>query len=404
MNSREEELRVAVSQSSLTGKRTRNEDFVGTCTPEGSILAVKGMLFAVADGVGGHAKGREAAEYAVRGLAADYYATPETWSVEKSLDTVLKAGNRWLLSHARRSREYAGMATTLTVLVICGSRFHVGHVGDSRAYLWRNGRISQLTEDHTWDHPELHNVLRRAIGLDDYLVVDHLNGDLEPSDRFVLVTDGVWGSLGSEGIGQLLSVREEAAERLAMAAVQKGSGDNCTALVIDILSVPERNFRDSLAMARQLPLPPRLKPGQSLDGMTVVALLHESRSVLVYRVERRFQGAEEHLVLKTLPPELGDDEESIAALVYEEWLTRRVVGPCFPEVATNPGRSCLYFLTFWHEGETLKRRMERGHRFDPEEVVRIGSRLMKGISILHRLGILHRDIKPDNLHLYPMGQ
>jgi serine/threonine protein phosphatase PrpC len=398
-------LRVALGHATLTGRRSRNEDFVGATTPEGADLAAKGMLLVVADGVGGHAKGREAAEYAVRSLLSDYYATPETWGVERSIDTVLRAANRWLLGHAGKLPENAGMATTLTAVVLRGTRYHVAHVGDTRAYLLRAGHLTQLTEDHTWDHPELNNVLRRAIGLDAHLVVDFADGDLQRGDRFVLVSDGVWGTLGNAGIAKLLDAHpdaERAASALVFKAERRGSKDNCTALVADVLGIPAGNLRDSLARANRLPLPPRLKPGQAIDGLRVVDLLHESRVTLLYKVVLDGATDAEPLVLKTLRPEAGD-QEAIAAFAHEEWLARRAVTPCFPQAVHHPERAHLYYLMTWQPGETLKARLARGHRFAPHEVVALGIRLLRGIALLHRLGIVHRDIKPDNLLLGAQG-
>lgn len=395
-------LQVDVAHSTLAGRRSRNEDYVGAATPEGDELDAKGMLLAVADGVGGHAQGREAAEYAVRNLLNDYFATPDTWSVAKSFDTVLAAANRWLLATARKNREYAGMATTLTALVLRGSRYYVGHVGDSRAYLWRAGALTQLTEDHTWPHPELSNVLRRALGLDEHLVVDHTDGELAVGDRFLLLTDGVWGTLGDAGINELLvrhATAEAAANALALEAVRRGANDNCTALVAHVTTVPQSNLRDRLDGAQKLPLPPKLDVNDEIDGLRVLEVLHESRMTLLYKVAQ----GNETLVLKTLRPEAGD-AESIAALVYEEWLARRAVAPCFPQVVSHPARSRLYYLMTWHEGESLKTRLARGHRFDVDEVAAIGLRLLKAIGLLHRLGIVHRDIKPDNIQLGAQGQ
>ena len=398
-------LQVDLGCSSREGKRPRNEDFLGATTPTGPELDSKGALFVVADGVGGHAKGREAAEHTVRSLLADYYSTPDTWNIAKSMDVVLTATNLWLLAHARKTREYAGMATTLTALALRGGRFHVGHVGDSRAYLYREGRLTQLTEDHTWEHPELNNVLKRAIGLDEHLIVDHLDGDLQAGDRFLLVTDGVWGTLPDPRLAELLAASpdaEKAAETITAEAEYRGSLDNCTAMVVHVLSVPRGDLRDSLASAHDLPLPPRLKPGQEIDGLTVLDVLHESRVTLLYRVSRPTPAGVEQLVLKTLRQEAGD-QEAIAALVYEEWLTRRMLGAAFPQAVSHDARGHLYYLMTWHEGETLKARLARGHRFDPTEIGRLGMRLLKGLGQLHRLGVVHRDIKPDNLHLDKQG-
>ena len=157
-------LQISLGYSSLTGPRTKNEDFCGAATPEGPELDAKGILAVVADGVGGHANGREASEYTVRGLLSDYYATPDTWAVNKSLDTVLAALNRWLVSHAARTRETAGMATTLSAIVLRGRRYYLAHVGDTRIYRLRAGKLEPLTTDHVWEHPELNNVLSRAVG------------------------------------------------------------------------------------------------------------------------------------------------------------------------------------------------------------------------------------------------
>ncbi len=393
---------IRLGHASAQGPRARNEDFVGAATPEGAELAAKGLLLAIADGVGGHAHGREAAEQSVRSLLADYFSTPHTWSVEKSMDTVLGAVNRWLLAQSSKSRDYAGMATTLTAVVLRGRRHHVAHVGDSRAYRWRCGELLRLTEDHTWEHPEFDNVLRRAIGLEARLLVDHDDGELAVGDCFVLVTDGVWATLGDAGIAAVMEDHDDpqaAADALVLGAIRRGTTDNATALVARIDALPPDNLRDRLADSRRLPLPPRLKPGQVLDGLRIDELLHESRVTLLYRVTRLADNLA--LVLKTLLPDA--DDEAASALVREEWLARRVPGRGFPRVCEHAQRDHLYYLMSWHEGETLKAALDRGHRYAPHELVGIGRALLGRVAALHRLGIVHRDIKPDNVHIDRAG-
>ncbi len=396
-------LRVSLGYSSLTGPRPRNEDFCGAATPEGQELDAKGILAVVADGVGGHANGREASEYTVRGLLSDYYATPDTWAVNKSLDTVLAALNRWLVSHAARTREAAGMATTLSAVVLRGRRYYLAHVGDSRIYRLRAGKLDLLTTDHVWEHPELKNVLSRAVGLDAHLSVDYADGELETGDVFALMSDGVWGQLGERRIADILKAEsdpQDAAVRLATSAEDGGSQDNCTALVLTIDALPPDRLHDNIARLTRLPLPPRLKPGQQIDGLTVDALLHESVATLLYRV-RDAKG--QARVFKTLRPE-HNDAEAAAALAHEEWLARRVNDAWFPQVVPHPERSHLYYLMSWHDGATLKARLDNGHRFGTGEVAELGARILKGLASLHRLSIIHRDIKPDNLHLDAEGR
>lgn len=394
-------LTVSVGHASLTGPRPQNEDFCGVATPEGTDLETKGVLAAVADGVGGAAHGREASEHTVRGLLSDYYATSETWGVAKSLDTVATALNRWLISHAAARRELAGMATTLTALVLRGNRWYAAHAGDSRLYLWRGGQLERLTEDHVWEHPEMRHVLKRAVGLDAHLVLDHADGELKAGDVFLLASDGVWNTLGDARIAEELARHadpQDAASAIATAAVGRGAQDNCTALVLRADSVPQASLRDRLVEGARLPVPPRLKPGQALDGLSVEEVLHESRVTLLYRVKN---AAGEPLVLKTLRPEAAD-EEARNALLHEEWLARRTTSHYFPQVVAQEAhepRAHLYYLMSWHAGETLKAMLARGHRFSIAEVAQIGLRLLKGIAALHRMGIVHRDIKPDNVHL-----
>ena len=361
------------------------------------------MLVAVADGVGGHANGREASEYCVRGLLSDYYATPDTWSVAQALDKVIIALNRWLYSHSRRARETAGMATTLSALVLRGRRFVIAHVGDTRVYRLRDRQLDQLTTDHVWQHPELDNVLSRAVGLDAGLTVDYADGELATGDVFLLASDGVWSVLGEAHLAKLLESGQSADEissRLVNAAIDKGAQDNCTALVLHVLDLPPDGLRDTLARVRALPLPPRLRPGQHLDDLEVVEVLHESRVTLLYRVRSVLSGQE--YVLKTL--RIDADSADTAALAHEEWLARRVASADFPQIASWPPRAHLYYLMSWHAGATLARHLEQGRRFTPVDAADLAARTLKGLGALHRLAIIHRDIKPDNLHLGADGR
>ncbi len=393
-------LQVAVGHSSLTGPRERNEDYCGVVTPEGGDLENKGVLAALADGIGGHRGGREAAEYTVRGLLSDYYATPDTWAVPRALDKVVTALNRWVIAQGARDSALSGMATTLTALVLRGGRYVFAHAGDSRLYLLRGGRLARLTVDHLWDHPELKNVLARAVGLDAHLLLDFGDGELEAGDRFLLLSDGVWGALPDRRLAEVLLEQpdaQRAAAALTSLALAQGGQDNATAVLVDVLALPPVNRRDSLAQGARLPLPPRFKAGQEIDGLMIEEVLHDSRETRLYRVRDRQSG--QRMVLKTLRPELEGDAEAAGALLLEEWRARRVVSPFFAQIVPAEQRSCLYFLMSWHEGASLQQMLDAGQHFTVADAVQHGIRLMKGLAALHRLDIAHRDIKPDNLHL-----
>lgn len=393
-------LKVAVGHASLTGPRERNEDYCGVATPDGLELENKGVLAAVADGIGGHKGGREAAEYTVRGLLADYFATPDTWSVPRAIETVSTALNRWVMAEASRNAELAGMATTLSGLVLRGRRFYTAHIGDSRIYRMRDGRLALLTVDHLWEHPELKNVLSRAIGLDPRVLMDFADGELALNDRFLLVSDGVWGVLPDALIVEVLldhPVPQAAAAALTSLVLAQGGHDNATAVVVDVLALPGPGLRDSLESAASLVIPHRLKVGHEIDGLIVEEVLHDARETLLYRVRNERNG--QQLVLKTLQPRMAGDAAASAALLMEEWRARRVLSPYFPQVVPADERSGLYYLMNWHAGATLQARLDADQHFPVGEVVRLGVALLKAIATLHRLEIVHRDIKPDNIHL-----
>ncbi|SCK28637.1 bifunctional protein-serine/threonine kinase/phosphatase [Vogesella sp. LIG4] len=390
-------LKLAIGQASQPGRRERNEDALGWCLPDGEQLAGKGALFALADGVSGCADGKLAASSSVRAVCADYYATPETWEVAAALDRLLGAHNRWLRSQGR------SLVAALSVLVLRGRRFTVAHVGDCRVYKLGRDGLRCLTQDHVWEEPSLRHVLKRALGLDAHLVADFCDGDLAAGEVYALLCDGVWNALGDLRIDETLRLHtdpQRAAAVLVEAALAAGSQDNVSALVLRVDELPAANLDDAFSRGEALLPPPPLKPGQQFEGLTVEDRLHASPSGLAYRV---CDAAGRRWVLKTLPATLAGDREAAQALLAEEWLQRRVSSPYFAEVAPQAARSHLYYLLRWYDGATLAARAGSGP-LGVAEVVLTGLALCRALAALHRLGIVHRDVKPDNVHLGRDGQ
>jgi protein phosphatase len=394
-------LKFSIGESSLTGPRERNEDYAGIVTPTDAQLAIKGALVAVADGVSGNAGGREAAEMTVRTISADYYATPDTWQTHASLEKVINAANRWVLSQAAANRDMAGMATTLSVLLLKGQRYVMAHVGDTRIYRLRNKVLEQLSNDHVWDRPDMRHVLKRAVGLDNTLAVDFAEGMLEVGDVFAIMSDGVWEPLGEQAIHHgmmLFDSPQLMSEHLTKTALEKGGQDNATALIVRIDEVGTDNLNDLLSDAQNLSVPPKLKVGDQLDDFIVEDILHDSRATILYKVRNK---GGQLFVLKTLQPILANDADSCQALMNEEWLAKRVVSQCVPQVLplSIDQRHHLYYVMTWHEGATLQQRLDNGHHFTINGVAKVGADLMRGLSMLHRVNIVHRDIKPANIHI-----
>lgn len=238
-------LQLTAAHHTTAGLRGCNEDFVGMIMPAEPALSTKGMIGAIADGVSSSEGGREAAEYAVRHLLADYYAMQETGSVTDVLDQVIGTVNRQLNRLGATLAEHGGMATTLTALVLCGNTYYFSHVGDTRLYLLRNDELKQLTVDHVADQSTRKHILTRAIGLDSRVVIDHGSGEIETGDIFLLATDGVWAALPEHELSWHLSElvggkrsAEGTARLLIDAALAAGSTDNLSVLVVRVDQLP----------------------------------------------------------------------------------------------------------------------------------------------------------------------
>lgn len=386
-------LRLSVGEASAIGPRRENQDALRVVTPAPALAASKGYLFALADGVSQCADGGLAARATLQALALDYYATPETWAVAQSLDRLLLAHNRWLQANGGGQP----LLTTLTALVLRGRRFTLAHVGDCRAYRWHAGQLDRLSEDHVWEQPGMQHVLKRALGLDQHLVVDYLEGELQEDEHFLLVSDGIWAVLGDTGIQRILQDEPEpgAASRALVAAAHLAGGqDNASALLVRVDALPPSGLADALAQLEAWPLPPQLRPGQLFEGWRVQGLLAESRQSLLYRV---LDEAGQAWLLKTLPPARHDEPGAGPALLQEEWFLRRVAGRHFAEVHPLPQRQHLYYLQREYPGRTLAQQLREDGPLALTDWLGLAPRLLKALGMLHRRNILHRDIKPENL-------
>lgn len=386
-------LTLSFGEASAIGPRTENQDALRVVTPAPALAASKGYLFALADGVSQCADGGLAARATLQALALDYYSTPETWAVAQSLDRLLVAQNRWLQANGGGQP----LLTTLTALVLRGRRYTLAHVGDCRAYRWDGRQLVRLSEDHVWEQPGMQHVLKRALGLDQHLVVDYLDGELQAGEAFALVSDGVWAALGDAGIRSILQDENDltaAAQALVSAAHLAGGQDNASALLVRVDGLPETGLADTLAQLEQWPLPPRLQDGQAFEGWQVERLLAESRQSMVYRVR---DSQDRRWLLKTLPPSRHGEPDAGPALLLEEWFLRRVAGRHFPEAHPLPQRQHLYYVQREYAGQTLAEHLRQGGPMVLPEWLDIAPRLLKALGQLHRRNILHRDIKPENL-------
>ncbi len=214
-------------------------------------------LYAIADGMGGHAAGEVASDLAISTLATSLQrqqSTDGVWSTEEAaelLRAALDEGNRRICESVLERAEWRGMGTTMVAFVLASDRAVIAHVGDSRAYLLREGGLRQLTSDHSWvneqvklglltheqaqRHP-MRNIVTRALGNQPRVEVDCLAEEIRPGDVFVLCSDGLSGMLSDGEIREVLeshgSVPRLACRVLVDRANEHGGEDNITVIVL----------------------------------------------------------------------------------------------------------------------------------------------------------------------------
>jgi serine/threonine protein phosphatase PrpC len=394
---------ASVGFVSETGPRKRNEDFGGAVFGSELPQPRQDVVAAIADGIGGAKGGRVAAETAVRGFLDGFCDLPETMEVRHAAARVLNALNGWIYSQGQRDTKLTGMGCTFTALVLRGRTAHLVHVGDTRAYRLSGDRLTCLTADHVREGGQGRSgILYRALGVETEARLDYASQPMALHDRFLLCSDGVHGFLTSETIADILRERSasgDTARALVATALQSGSTDNCTALVLDVVDLPTARSDDIGTTVMQLPLIPVPLSGEAIDGFLLKVVLSDGRYTRLFGAVDEVEGGE--VVLKFPKPQVAAVTTYRAAFVREAWVGARVNSPWIGRVIElPPGRqTCLYTVMPLYVGELLETRLGRSPAVGLEEGRNIAIKLARAVAALHRADIIHRDIKPDNVIL-----
>jgi protein phosphatase len=248
-------LEVEAAGSSEAGPhRAVNEDAIGAFEPPPQARADKGLLYVVADGLGGHNAGEVASATAVQTLGHEYYAPSSHHRIEPALRQAVQAANLKVHNLAHKHPEYAAMETTLTAVALAGAQAYIAHIGDCRVYHWRQGRLSQLTSDHSEaaelvrmrllkpervrDHPG-RNVLTRTLGSRLIPRPDYLRQPIQPGDRLLLCSDGAWSELELDELGQVLESADvrAACHELMARVLARECLDNASLQLIEVRQI-----------------------------------------------------------------------------------------------------------------------------------------------------------------------
>jgi len=269
--------------------REQNQDAAGIAQNQTSGWPI----FVVADGMGGHAAGEIAANLTIESVIETLTDAAGDGDPDEQIRRGVELAHQRIQDEIAAHPDKAGMGTTCLVALLAGRQLHLGHIGDSRAYLFRDGRLEQITSDHSWvneqiragllspaeaaRHPMRH-VITRALGPEP-VDTELVHRELEPGDWLLLCSDGLTGPLADDTIAAVLAEAdhpEVSARRLVELANEAGGPDNITVLLVHLETVAE----PEAGSADPEPAPPAAQPARRfkphllvLVALVVIALI-----------------------------------------------------------------------------------------------------------------------------------
>lgn len=397
-------LDVRIGQHADAGRQTLQQDFHGAALPEGALRASKGIVVALADGIGSSAVSQVASAAAVRGFLDDYYCTSEAWPVRRAAQRVLEATNAWLhaqnqASQARFDRD-RGYVCTFSALVFKGREAHLLHVGDARVYRLHAQALEQLSEDHRVHAAAGERYLARALGAGPTVEIDYHHWPLETGELYLLATDGAYEHLDAAAVHAALAAHPQdldaAAAALVATALARGSDDNLTVQLARVDALPDDDAPPLQDQRAGLALPPPLQPRMDFEGYTILRALQTSARSHIHLALDQASGRT--VVIKTPAAELREDPAALDRFLLEEWVARRLDSAhVLKPVASERPRRHLFVAMEYIDGQTLAQWMADHPAPDLEAVRGIVEQIAQGLQAFHRKAMLHQDLRPENI-------
>jgi hypothetical protein len=348
----------------------------------------------------------EAAQIAVDSLAEGYFGAAATLGPGRAASLALASANAWMFSQSSVDPKHS-MATSLTALIFVGRHVRIIHVGDCRVYRRRGHQLMPLTTEHVRPLADGTDQLSRSIGGDAQLRIDYIEDDAEPSDRYIVLSRGSYAAARPVRLAEMLvadRLAEEAARSVIEAARADGSrqGD-ATALVIDVLNVPESSFDEMAAVFAKLPIRSVPREGDNWDGFILGRTLYRSRYTTLKLARDTTTGRD--VVLKLPLSSMLHDQVFRAGFLREAWIGATVHSPRVASyIDISPERrSSLYLALPYYRGETLEARLARPPPVPYLEGVGVALKLCAVVQELAAFQVIHRDLKPENVLLLPDG-
>ncbi len=398
--------------------RDHNEDVVGSWQPQ--TLEEKrgrGAVVALADGVGGLHHGEVASRMAVETALATFREAPEGKTPQQLITQMFNAANLAVYDKGMENHGRARMATTLCIAVFRNDEVVVGNVGDSRVYLVHMGEIRQLSTDHSYvgmqqkfgliseqdaKTSEHRSVLTRSVGHEPMIRVDVESATVAKGDRIVLCSDGLYTHVADREIADIVSRLSpaQACRQLVALAESRGTDDNLSVQVVLVNDIEKMSYYRGLPVyhesTAQAATGYELQPGQTLDDrFFIVETISRSGMATIFKATDRTTN--ETVALKVPLMEFESDPGFYSRFEREEEIGLSLDHPYILRFIPVEHKSRPYIVTEYLRGYTLAHLLNSVRPMPEKDALRLAGRVCDALAHMHEHGVVHRDLKPQNI-------
>lgn len=404
-------MKVKCYQLSSVGTvRDHNEDFITYWEPEDfSLRQNLGSIAILADGVGGEGNGELASRMAAEAAKAVFeQAKPEA----SSADIVRQIYEEASMKVFQEGQKKGRMATTLLTTIFRKDSAIIAHVGDSRAYLIRAGKIKRLTTDHSYTSLQVklglllernamlsphRSTLTRSIGPEPISHYDISTEVLQKGDILLHCSDGLYGFvLDNEILETVIKFHPgEACKKLIAQAEKRQVSDNVSVQIINVWEVDQPQGT-APATSPIRPTGKDVNVGTLLDDrFEVTDVIAKSGMASLFKANDRRTG--KAVALKVPHFQLESDVAGFQRFQREEEIGIRLNHPAILKVFAVEIKSRPYIVMEYLEGQTLSELLKNVKQLPEPDAVKIASKICEGLDYMHKNGVVHRDLKPQNV-------